>query len=332
MNPVGSLNLATYDEGVAAISNSHLALDWLSIAYSPVAQISTPTPFPPSQQHHPPSAMQPTAEQSPLLTRRQAAAALVRSVRPYSAREVLAPCFRVASQFILGRVFGKLFVPSELGLSHLTSEPCADARFVLDLQHGSIVELRRYASSKALLCIAYSNRRTEFLTLPPLHYSRVEISYQLDPAPPRAPSAPPSLPDPFIGVATATALPETSSVSAQSSSHFISLFEQPHPPMQQQQTPQSQPQHAPSEQPPSALIQSSWHNFCLNYALLFPTGAVAATVTREPGPVNAAVKKETIVISLNDPYAMTFSDANSPSGAAFFRRQAPRRLLPRPTQ
>ncbi|CAN8067584.1 unnamed protein product [Agarophyton chilense] len=327
MNPVGSLNLATYDEGVAAISGSHLALDWLSIAYSSAAHNSAPSPFPPSQQH-PSMAVQPIAPQNTPLTRKQADAALVRSVRPYSAKEVLVPCFRIASHFILGRVLGKLFVPSELGLSHLVSEPCADARFVLDMRHGSIVELRRYASSKTLLCVAYSKRRTEFVTLPPVHYSRVEISYQPDNTGVMAISALPStLPGSFISVASASALPDTSSVSAQSPSQFLSLFE--YQQLQHQQSQQQQPQ---IEHPPEAVIQSSWRNFCLNYASMFPTGALSATVTREPGPVNAAVKKETILVSLNDPYAQTFSCVSSPSGTALFRRQTPRRLLPRPTQ
>ncbi|PXF43093.1 hypothetical protein BWQ96_07179 [Gracilariopsis chorda] len=305
MNPVGSLNLATYDEGIAAISNSQLALDWLSLAYSPNSQ-TTLSAFPPQQQPQPP----PPAPRGQL-TRKQAVSSLVRSVRPYSAREVFAPCFRIATHFILGKTLGKLFVPTELGLPHLTTEPCADARFVLDLQHGSIVEVRRYAATKALLCVAHAKRRTEFLTLPPLHFSRVEISYQPDAS---AGACPTTAGDQLTSVASTSAAPISASISVQSSSHLSPLFEQV------------------EETSRAALIQSSWHHFCVNYSSIFPTGALAATVTTEPGSVSAVVKKEIIVTSINDAYALTFSDPTSPLGTGLFRRQAPRRLLPRPTQ
>lgn len=184
MNPVGSLNLATHDDGIAAISNFPLALDWLAIALpnsSNAAAIRFSQQFPTSST---PQSTQPrissTVSSPDPITNKQAASSLVRYFRSSSNREVLAPCFRVASRFILGRSLGDLFIPSELGLPHLRSEQCGDARFVLDLQHGSIVETRQYTHSKSVLCIAYAARQTEFLSLPPQNFCRVEITYTRD--------------------------------------------------------------------------------------------------------------------------------------------------------
>ena len=115
------------------------------------------------------------------ITTRQAMASLVRHIEPYSCREILAPCFRVASRFILGRVLGKLHVPSELGIPQIVAESCADARFVLDLQNGSIVQMRHYPHI-ANLCVAFAANRAEFLSLVPSNVGRVEVTYRRDQA------------------------------------------------------------------------------------------------------------------------------------------------------
>lgn len=170
MNPVLKLHLASHDAGVAAIAQSPLALDWLAIAF--------PSPTATSTQSTPPPSTQPLSRPATdPISKKQADNALVRHYSPYNSREVLAPCFRVADRFVLGRTLGNLFVPTELGLPHLLQEPCVDARFVLDLQEFAIVEVRQYASADALLCLAYSSLSAEFLSLPPFRSSRVEISY-----------------------------------------------------------------------------------------------------------------------------------------------------------
>lgn len=278
MNAVESLNLSTHDEGVAAIATFPVALDWLAIAFPPLINNTFVFPSFPSPSAHPSEQplRPPTPPQDPI-TRRQAAAALVRHLNPSSCREVLAPCFCVDGRYILGRTLGNLYVPPELGIPQLATEPCADARFVLDLQNGSIVEVRQYPDAKALLCVAYASLRAEFLSLPPFHGSRVEMTYRRDQ------SASPPQPD------------------------FGHLFE-----------------HMPR-------AQGSWHQFCTNYGNIFPTGALTATVAAEPGPAVASFKNESIMVTYNDPYAMTFSHAQSslrPGSQA--RRIAPKRLLPRP--
>lgn len=288
MNPVGSLHLATHDEGVAAIANFPLAIDWLAIAFPPIIDnvpgFPTPQPIPPHAvpQHplHPPAPIRPP--QPDPISKNQATSALVRHYRPYSAKEVLAPCFRVAERYILGRTLGNLFVPAELGIPQLANERCADARFVLDLQNGSIVEVRQYPAAKTLLCIAYASLRAEFVSLLPHHGSRVEITYRRDH------SVPTSQAD--VG----------------------QVFE---------------------NLPRGDVSQTSWHHFCINYHSIFPTGPLTATVTSQPGSATATFKKESIMVTVNDQYAMSFSSSAQAAraGASQARRIAPKRLLPRPT-
>lgn len=287
MNPVGSLNLSTHDEGVAAIANFQLALDWLAIAYPPFMN-NVPvfqTPPPPAPPPQPPSihpSTPPMSWQTDPISKNQASSALVRHIRPYSAKEVLAPCFRVAKRFVLGRTLGNLYVPLELGLPQLTNERCVDARFVLDLQNGSIVEVRQYPAAKVLLCIAYASLRAEFVSLPPLHGSRVEITYRRDHS-------------------VSTTQPDLGQV-----------FE---------------------NVPRANLSQSSWHHFCINYHSIFPTGPLTATVTSQPGSATATFKKESITVTINDSYAMSFSSTaqSARAGGSQARRIAPKPLLPRPT-
>lgn len=278
MNAVGSLNLYTHDEGVNAIGNSPVALDWLAIPVPTVVNNSFAFPSAQSTSVHSSGLLsRPSRSSQDPITRKQAASAIVRHLKPYSSREVWAPCFGAGGRFILGRTLGDLYVPTELGIPQLANERCADARFVLDLQYGSIVEVRQYPATKVLLCIAYVSLRAEFMSLPPFHGSRVEITYRRDQ------SASPPQPD------------------------FGHLFE-----------------HMPR-------AQESWHQFCTNYGSIFPTGALTATVSAEPGPAVATFKNESVMVTYNDPYVMTFSHAQSslrPSSQA--RRIAPKRLLPRP--
>lgn len=416
MNPLAALNLATHDDGVAAICAFPVAVDWLAIALppthwrsspssrssvlpqaptSPPAPVPPPPPPPPQSLTPPPYRLplvQPTPPTShaatplphlqarpivppaaqvsmstsfpfrpaaPLvgsgtsdaLTKRQAAAALVRHVRPYASREVLAPCFGVGPRFVLGRALGALHVPTELGLAHLQAEKCTDARFVLDLHYGSIVQIRHYAISNTVLCIAHASKHAEYVAVPPTQYARVEITYQRDTSAAHMDAPVPQRQD--IGHPSSLSQVITQQVSTQHETHhFLSrqLHEQQHFSQSQQQAEQFQqheqehehfvPQQEQQElilgRPPNELRQGhrqwSWHEFCINYGTLFPTGPLIATIRSEPGSASAVFKKESIIITLNDGYAMTFCTANAAQvGGTQARRIAPKRLLPRPT-
>lgn len=287
MNALASLNLASHDQGVAAISNFPLALDWLAIPVTPPSL---------THPHHQPL-HQPLHYPTPI-THKQAASSLVRIIQPYACREVLAPCFRVASRFILGRTLGNLFVPSELSLPLLPSDRHPDSRFVLDLHHGSIVEVRNYPASRILLCIAYASRSAEYIALPPAHFARVEITYRRDPSPDTSYHQPP------VSSSQHPPLPPIGSLfNTQSSATRL------------------------------ALPAASWHHFCTNYAAVLPTGPLVATVSAEPGPPTPTVKAEAIFVSLNDQLPMTFSHTYpaARTGGIHARRLAPKRLLPRPS-
>lgn len=77
---------------------------------------------------------------------------------------------------------------------------------------------------------------------------------------------------------------------------------------------------------------TSWTDFCNKYPLVFPTGPLTASVTCQPGSTTPTFKKEGILISLQDPYALSMSSAAQAARASGpqARRIAPKRLLPRP--
>lgn len=365
MNLIASLNLTAHDDGVAAISQSSIARDWLSIPQPPTFQShpsSAPTndsilqtttdflPLPaqtnlttsnlpiPNQQVRPPPTsiqalpplyqipyQQPSSVSQPI-TRRQAASSIVRHLQPYAIKEVLVPCFSIANRFVLGRCLGSLHIPDEIRSSHISSDICTDSRFVLDLHYGSIVESRIYTPSNKSMCVAYTSKRNEYLTTPPFPPARVEIAFRHDQAeslfeseayvPSIAPGATPS------SLITSQA-PHTSIAASADLELTENLPSSFHSPFQTA---------LPEASRTDTQLQPTWQHFCANYGIFLPTGPLIATVVATPGPVSARYRKESINVTMNDPYAMSFC-VNGPSqvhvGQA--RRIAPKRLLPRPT-
>lgn len=407
MNPLEALNLATHDDGVAAICGFSVAADWLAIALPATHRRSPPSrsrtaasatlspqpqsqpsmqtqtagtgtapppyrlplaqpghsilPLTPTHLHTSPTPPSPAnaVAASPAfvfgpplasgfglapaeaITKRQATAALVRHVRPYARREVLAPCFGIGQRFILGRLLGTLHIPEELGLTHLDSEKCADARFVLDLRFGSLVEVRHYATSNIVLCVAYAAKRAEFVAVPPSHYARVEITYRRDVSASHM-DVPVSRSQDIRLQTTPTDIDPGRprlhhDPQLQLASPHLALgqhFQQMHFHQQQGQLEHQQEELNIGRHELEAHGQHrqwSWHDFCINYGSFFPTGPLIATITSEPGSSSAVMRKESIIVTVNDGYAMTFCISNVPRGGSVqARRIAPKRLLPRP--
>lgn len=271
------------------------------------------------------------------ITKKQASAALVRHVRPYGRREVLVPCFAISNRYILGRLLGSLHVPTELGLTQLSNEQqYAEARFVLDLHHGSIVEFRHYASCNVVLCVGYAGQRVEFVVVPPSHFARTEISYSRD-----IPTS--SHMDPILSA------PSTSDIGAQQYQNmrfgigqdgYQDIIRpnpeqiQPLPRMEETLSGRFQHQYQPYQQPEeSSEREPSWHDFCIKFGQIFPTGPLLATITFESQETNPQViqKKESIIATINDEYATTFcfDKLARPRGTSV--KRIAKRLLPRPT-
>lgn len=286
------------------------------------------------------------------ITKRQAASSLVRHIHPYAQREVLVPCFSVDNRFILGRSLGSLHIPTELGLPHIVSERCTDARFVLDLHHGSIVETRHYAATSTFLCIAHTAKSVEYIALPPLAFMRVHITFRRDDTVHMGASATLGSASPLPPVATTHQQQLLQASPSTPAAHFIAAASSNDDPsyspfIQQAQLAQQQSESIPSHQQrhrqhvsqqqqellePPLPPPPSWQYFCTNYSTFLPTGALIASVMTEPGPASATFRKECILVTSNDPYAETFCSMHPiRMTTSQGRRIAPKRLLPRPT-
>lgn len=363
MNPVASLKLSVHDDGVAAIAHSPIALDWLKIplpqsflsttsqiafssSLSPIAYpmsvpVQTTAPYSaerslPVDQQSAIHSQAPLPTQSPhlsypklppnhnTLTKNQAAASLVRHVQPHAKKEVLAPCFSISNRFILGRCLGTLHIPEEFGISGELPGKCTDARFVLDLYFGSVVESRYYALSNLYILIGYTSTKFEYLAFPPFPLGRVEISFCRDfetyPTPSSISSTPFSIP------LTQYPLGPLSAPSA-----FQSLSQAPGV-TESLASSEIIPAPQPTVLHSRSQVRFTWKYFCSNYGSFLPSGPLVATVETEPGPATSRSRKEFITVTLNDPYAEMFCfDDNSRSTFGHSRRVAPKRLLPRPT-
>lgn len=274
-----------------------------------------------------------------MITKRQAAQALVKHIRPYGKREVLVPCFAVGGRFVLGRTIGNLHVPAELGLGLAgVALSVVDARFVLDLHHGSIVEVRYFHFARCALCIGYTARTAEYVTLPPVPCNRLVASYDRDHS------------------------------DSQLHRHQDQGQEGQEEDEEEEEEDEDEEEEVEEERGHASALGGTgasasasasvrglgrghqgqgevaqgprrfwtWQEFCSNYFRCLPCGPLVVRMGRgggtESGNENRMQKKETVIISVNDPYALSLcvSEAGrSTSNQA--RRIAPKRLLPRPT-